>query len=148
MVLLVLLMEFVLNHTKFGRYTIAIGSNKEAAALSGINVKFYHVMVYVVCGLFVGLAATAYAAVTPTVQPGTGAGLEMDAIGGVFVGGVAASGGYGSILGTFVGIYVIMLLKTGLPYIGLQANWQQIITGIVLIVAVLIDILKEKKGAQ
>ena len=85
MVLLVLLMEFVLNHTKFGRYTIAIGSNKEAAALSGINVKFYHVMVYVVCGLFVGLAAIAYAAVTPTVQPGTGAGLEMDAIGGVFV---------------------------------------------------------------
>ena len=147
MVLLVLLMEFVLNHTKFGRYTIAIGSNKEAAALSGINVKFYHVMVYVVCGLFVGLAAIAYAAVTPTVQPGTGAGLEMDAIGGVFVGGVAATGGYGSVIGTFVGIFVIMLLKTGLPYIGLQANWQQIITGLVLIVAVLIDIIKEKKKA-
>ena len=145
--ILVLLMEFVLNHTKFGRYTIAIGSNKEAAALSGINVKFYHVMVYVVCGLFVGLAAIAYAAVTPTVQPGTGAGLEMDAIGGVFVGGVAATGGYGSVIGTFVGIFVIMLLKTGLPYIGLQANWQQIITGLVLIVAVLIDIIKEKKKA-
>ena len=143
MILLVILMEFVLNHTKFGRYTIAIGSNKEAAALSGINVKFYHVMVYVVCGLFTGLAAIAYAAVTPTVQPGTGAGLEMDAIGGVFVGGVAASGGYGSVVGTLVGIFVIMLLKTGLPYVGLQANWQQIITGIVLIVAVLIDILKE-----
>ena len=78
MILLVILMEFVLNHTKFGRYTIAIGSNKEAAALSGINVKFYHVMVYVVCGLFTGLAAIAYAAVTPTVQPGTGAGLEME----------------------------------------------------------------------
>ena len=122
MVLLVLLMEFVLNHTKFGRYTIAIGSNKEAAAL-------------------------AYAAVTPTVQPGTGAGLEMDAIGGVFVGGVAATGGYGSVIGTFVGIFVIMLLKTGLPYVGLQANWQQIITGLVLIVAVLIDIIKEKKKA-
>ena len=147
MVLLVILMEFVLNHTKFGRYTIAIGSNKEAAALSGINVKFYHVMVYVVCGLFVGLAAIAYAAVTPTVQPGTGAGLEMDAIGGVFVGGVAATGGYGSVIGTFVGIFVIMLLKTGLPYVGLQANWQQIITGLVLIVAVLIDIIKEKKKA-
>ena len=147
MVILVLLMEFVLNHTKFGRYTIAIGSNKEAAALSGINVKFYHVMVYVVCGLFTGLAAIAYAAVTPTVQPGTGAGLEMDAIGGVFVGGVAATGGYGSVLGTFVGIFVIMLLKTGLPYVGLQANWQQIITGLVLIVAVLIDIIKEKKAA-
>ena len=148
MVILVLVMEFVLNKTKFGRYTIAIGSNKEAAALSGINVKFYHVMVHVVCGLFTGLAAIAYAAVTPTVQPGTGAGLEMDAIGGVFVGGVAASGGYGSVVGTLVGIFVIMLLKTGLPYVGLQANWQQIITGVVLIVAVLIDILKEKKSAH
>ena len=148
MIILVILMEFVLNHTKFGRYTIAIGSNTEAAALSGINVKMYHMMVYVVCGLFAGLAAIAYAAVTPTVQPATGAGLEMDAIGGVFVGGVAATGGYGSVIGTFVGIFVIMLLKTGLPYIGLQANWQQIITGIVLIVAVLIDILKEKKAAH
>ena len=138
MIILVLVMEYILNHTKFGRYTIAIGSNKEAAALSGINTKFYHVMVYVVCGLFTGLAAIAYAAVTPTVQPGTG----------VFVGGVAATGGYGSVIGTFVGIFVIMLLKTGLPYIGLQANWQQIITGIVLIVAVLIDILKEKKAAH
>ena len=92
-------------------------------------------------------AAIAYAAVTPTVQPGTGAGLEMDAIGGVFVGGVAATGGYGSVIGTFVGIFVIMLLNTGLPYVGLQANWQQIITGLVLIVAVLIDIIKEKKKA-
>lgn len=122
MVILVLLMEYILNHTKFGRYTIAIGSNKEAAALSGINTKFYHVMVYVVCGLFTGLAAIAYAAVTPTVQPGTGAGLEMDAIGGVFVGGVAATGGYGSVIGTFVGIFVIMLLKTGLPYISRPAG--------------------------
>ena len=146
MVVLVLVMEFVLNHTKFGRYTIAIGSNKEATRLSGINVKFYHVMVYVVCGLFAGLAAIAYAAVTPTVQPGTGAGLEMDAIGGVFVGGVSASGGYGSVLGSFAGIFVIMLLKTGLPYIGLEANWQQIITGLVLIFAVLIDIMKRKRA--
>ena len=80
MILLVILMEFVLNHTKFGRYTIAIGSNKEAAALSGINVKFYHVMVYVVCGLFTGLAAIAYAAVTPTVQPGTGDGRNRRCI--------------------------------------------------------------------
>ena len=148
MIILVLLMEYILNHTKFGRYTIAIGSNKEAAALSGINTKFYHVMVYVVCGLFTGLAAIAYAAVTPTVQPGTGAGLEMDAIGGVFVGGVAQTGRNIKKISTFVGIFVIMLLKTGLPYIGLQANWQQIITGVVLIVAVLIDILKEKKSAH
>ena len=147
MIALVILMEFILNHTRMGRYTIAIGSNKEATALSGVNFRFYHVLSYVICGLFTGLAAIAYAAVTPTVQPGTGAGLEMDAIGGVFVGGVCATGGYGSIIGTFIGVMVIMLLKTGLPYVGLQSNWQQIITGAVLIVAVLIDI-KRNKGKK
>ncbi len=147
-VALVLLMEFVLNHTKFGRYTIAIGSNKEALMLSGVNVKIYHVMAYVVCGIFAGLAAIAYAAVVPTVQPGTGAGLELDAIGGVFVGGVSATGGYGSVIGTLVGVFVIVLLKTGLPYVGLQANWQQIITGIVLIGAVMIDVAKRRRMAK
>ncbi len=147
-VALVLLMEFVLNHTKFGRYTIAIGSNKEAVILSGINVKFYHVMAYTICGMFAGLAAIAYAAVVPTVQPGTGAGLELDAIGGVFVGGVSATGGYGSVLGTLAGVFVIVLLKTGLPYVGLQANWQQIITGIVLIGAVMIDVAKRRRMAK
>ncbi|WP_130837825.1 ABC transporter permease [Lachnoclostridium sp. Marseille-P6806] len=148
MILIVLLMEFILNHTKFGRYTIAIGSNKEATLLSGISVKKYHIAVYVVSGLFAGLAAIAYSAVVPTVQPGTGAGLELDAIGGVFVGGVSATGGYGSVIGTLLGVMVIVLLKTGLPYIGLQSNWQQIITGFVLIGAVLIDIIKKRRAAS
>lgn len=148
MVLLVLIMGFVLKHTKIGRYTIAIGSNKEAAILSGINVKFYHTLAYVISGLFAGLAAVAYSAVFSTVQPGTGAGFELEAIGGAIIGGVSASGGVGSILGSFIGVFVICLLKTGLPYIGLQANWQQIITGLVLIAAVLVDILKKKKAEK
>ena len=143
-ILLMLVMQFVLAHTKFGRYTIAIGSNKEAAMLSGINVKFYHVMVYVVSGLFAGLASIAYGAVIKTVQPGTGAGMELDAIGGAIVGGVSASGGYGTIYGTVIGAYVIIFLKQGLPYIGFNANMQQIITGLVLIGAVAIDIVKRK----
>ena len=143
-ILLTLIMQFVLAHTRFGRYTIAIGSNKEAAILSGINVKFYHVMVYVVSGLFAGLASIAYAAVIKTVQPGTGAGMELDAIGGAIVGGVSASGGYGTIYGTVIGAYVIIFLKQGLPYIGFNANMQQIITGFVLIGAVTIDIVKRK----
>ena len=141
---LLVIMQFVLGHTKVGRYIIAIGSNKEATILSGINVKFYHIMAYVICGLFAGLASIAYASAIPTIQPGTGAGYELDAIGGAIVGGVSASGGYGTIYGTVLGVYVIMLLKTGLPYIGLQANWQQIITGAVLIGAVMIDIIKKK----
>ena len=144
-ILIVIIMSYVLNHTKVGRYTIAIGSNKEAARLSGINVKFYHVVAYAISGLFAGLAAVAYSAIFATVQPGTGAGFELEAIGGAIMGGVSATGGAGSILGSLLGVFVICLLKTGLPYIGLQANWQQIITGIVLIGAVLIDLLKNKK---
>ena len=145
--LLVALMSFVLNHTKIGRYTISIGSNKEAARLSGVNVKAYHVGAYVISGLFAGLAAIAYSAVFSTVQPGTGAGFELEAIGGAIIGGVSASGGSGTVTGSLLGVFVICLLKTGLPFIGLQANWQQIITGAVLIIAVLIDIMKEKKAA-
>ena len=146
--LLVILMEFVLKKTKVGRYTIAIGSNKEAAILSGINVKFYHMMAYVISGFFAGLAAVAYSAIIPTVQPGTGAGFELEAIGGAIIGGVSATGGSGSIIGSFLGVFVICLLKTGLPFIGLQANWQQIITGLVLIGAVLVDILKKKRSGE
>ena len=141
-ILLVILMTFVLNHTKIGRYTLAIGSNKEATRLSGVNVKFYHIFAYVISGFFAGLAAISYSAIFATVQPGSGAGFELEAIGGAIIGGVSMSGGAGSITGTLAG--VICMLKTGLPFIGLTANWQQIITGFVLIAAVLVDILKRK----
>ena len=142
---LVVLMSFVLNHTKIGRYTFAIGSNKEATKLAGVNVKFYHIAAYTICGLFVGLAAIAYSATYVTIYPGSGAGFEMDAIAGAIVGGVSASGGVGSIIGAYLGVIVISLMKVGLPFIGLQANWQQIITGLVLIGAILIDVVKKKK---
>ena len=143
-IIIVIIMAFVLNHTKVGRYTLAIGSNKEAARLSGINVKVYHIIAYVLSGFFAGLAAVAYSAIFATVQPGTGAGFELEAIGGAIIGGVSATGGAGSIEGALIGVFVICLLKTGLPYIGLQANWQQIITGLVLIGATLVDIIKNK----
>lgn len=141
-----LIMGYVLNHTRVGRYTLAIGSNKEATMLSGVNVKFYHIMAYVICGLFAGMASIAYASAIPTVQPGTGAGMELDAIGGAIVGGVSTAGGIGTIGGTVFGAYVICLLKVGLPFIGLQAYWQQIITGIILIGAVMIDIVKKRRA--
>lgn len=143
--LIVFIMTFVLNHTKIGRYTLAIGSNKEATRLSGVNVKLYHILAYVISGFFAGLAAISYSAIFATVQPGSGAGFELEAIGGAIVGGVSMAGGSGSITGTLTGVFVICLLKTGLPFIGLTANWQQIITGFVLIVAVLVDIIKRKR---
>ena len=141
-------MTFVLNHTRIGRYTLAIGSNKEATRLSGVNVRFYHIAAYVICGFFAGLASIAYSAIFATVQPGSGAGFELEAIGGAIIGGVSMTGGVGSITGTLFGVFVICLLKTGLPFIGLTANWQQIITGFVLIAAVLVDILKRKAGKE
>ena len=144
-VVLVSVMSFVLNHTNMGRYTIAIGSNKEATRLAGVNVKFFHVMAYAICGLFAGMAGVAYSATYATIYPGAGAGFEMDAIGGAIVGGVSASGGSGTIFGAFLGVIVISLMKIGLPFIGLQANWQQIFTGLVLLAAVLVDVLKKKK---
>ncbi len=142
-ILITLLMSFVLNHTKVGRYIKAVGSNKQAAHLSGVNVKIYHALAYVISGTFAGLAGLAYAAIFSTILPGTGAGFELEAIGGAIIGGVSTTGGAGSIGGTLLGVFVICLLKTGLPFIGLEANWQQIITGLVLIGAVMIDVLKK-----
>ena len=138
-------MSIILNKTRPGRYIIAIGSNKEATRLAGVNVKFYHIAAYTICGFFAGCAGVAYAATYATIYPGAGAGFEMDAIGGAIVGGVSASGGSGTILGAFLGVIVICLMKVGLPFIGLQANWQQIITGLVLIGAILLDVVKKKK---
>ena len=144
----IIIMSIVLNRTKVGRYIIAIGSNKEAARLSGVNVIKYQMSAYIISGFFTGLAGIAYAATfSSSVAPGTGPGLELDAIGGAIIGGTSMTGGSGSVIGTLLGVFVMSLLKTGLPYVGLQANWQQIITGIVLIVAIYIDVLKNKKTA-
>lgn len=147
MILLMVIMSFVLRKTRTGRYIIAIGSNKEALRLSGVNVVKWQVAAYLISGLFTGLAAIAYACTFSNITPGTGAGLELDAIGGAIIGGTSMTGGSGSILGTFLGVLVISLLKTGLPYVGLQANWQQIITGLVLIGAVTVDMTKRHKAA-
>lgn len=147
-VLAVVLMTFILNKTRLGRYIIAIGSNKEATRLSGVSVTRYHMAAYVISGFFTGLAAIAYAATFQALAPGTGAGLELDAIGSAVIGGTSMAGGAGSVVGTLLGVFVMSLLKTGLPFIGFQANWQQIITGLVLILAVALDVMKNRRLAR
>lgn len=144
-VLAVIIMSIILKHTKTGRYILAIGSNKEAAKLCGINVIRYEMTAYIISGLFAGIAAVAYAASFATMQPGTGAGMELDAIGAAIIGGVSTTGGYGTVTGTIIGVLIMSVLKTGLPYVDLQANWQQVIIGIVLIAAVMLDIVRTKK---
>lgn len=139
------IMSIVLNKTRPGRYIIAVGSNKEALRLSGVNVVKWQWLAYVISGIFTGLAAVAYAGVlSSSVAPGGGAGLEMDAICGAIIGGTSMNGGSGTISGTLLGVFVMGLLKIGLPFVGFQASGQQIITGLVLILAVYIDVLKNK----
>ncbi len=145
MILILFLMSIVLYKTKVGRYIISIGSNKEALRLSGVNVVKWHIVAYLISGFFTGLAAIAYSVTFANVTPGTGAGLELDAVGGAIIGGTSMSGGSGSVIGTFLGIVIISLLKTGLPYIGLQANWQQVITGAVLLTAVTVDMARRRR---
>jgi len=139
MILLVIIMTIVLNHTRVGRYIIAIGSNKEALKLSGVNVFKWHVFAYMISGLFTGLAAIAYAATFSNITPGQGAGFELNAIGAAIIGGTSMTGGAGSVFGTFLGVLLISLLQVGLPFVGLNADWQLMITGCILLGAVTID---------
>lgn len=142
----IVIMSIVLNKTHTGRYIIAIGSNKEAARLSGVNVVKYQMSAYIISGLFAGIAAIAYVCATSSsITPGAGGGLELDAIGGAIIGGTSMTGGTGSIFGTFLGVMILTLLKQGLPKIGLNAEWQSIITGLILIGAIWLDVIRNRK---
>lgn len=134
-----------LNKTKPGRYIQALGSNSEATRLSGVNVAKWRTLAYVISGTLAGLAGLAYAATYSTILPGGGAGFELDAIAGVVIGGTSMSGGYGTISGTLIGVFIMSILKTGLPFIGLQTHYQQVATGIVLVFAVFMDVLNRRK---
>ena len=100
----------ILHKTKFGRYTYAIGSNEEAARLSGINVDSWKVAVYTLSGFFIGMAGIFYAAAYTTITPGTGNGLEMNGITGVIIGGTSMSGGSGTMVGTLIGVFIMSVL--------------------------------------
>lgn len=131
---------FLLSKTKFGRYTLAIGSNEEAARLSGVKTDNWKIIVYSVCGLFAGIAGIFYASTYTTIIPGTGNGQELNAIAGVVIGGTSMAGGSGSMVGTLIGVFIMSVLKSGLSSLGLQSQWQTFFTGFVVIGAVLLDI--------
>lgn len=140
-----LIAHVILNRTKIGRYTFAIGSNEEAVRLSGVNVKFWKAIPYIISGVCAGLAGIAYAATYTTVVPGSGGGFETDAIAAAVIGGTSLSGGVGSVMGTLIGVFIMSVLRTGLPSMDLQPHYQKLFTGIVVIIAVLMDISQQKK---
>lgn len=144
----ILVAFLLLNKTKFGRYTYAIGSNIEAARLSGIKTRPWLAAVYTFCGFCSGLAGVMYAAVYTSIIPSTGNGLELLGIAGVVIGGTSMSGGTGTLVGTIIGVFIMSVLKQGLMSMGLQSHWQTFFTGIVVIAAVLLDQYRIKKGNQ
>lgn len=129
----------VLNRTVLGRYTYSIGSNEEATALSGVDVRKWKIAVYVVSGLFIGLAGVLISARLGSAQPATGMGYELQAIAAVVIGGTSLSGGKGSLVGTVIGALIISVLNNGLQITSVPQEWQNVILGCVIVLAVYAD---------
>ena len=137
--------NLILTRTILGRYTFALGSNEEATRLSGVNVAGWKTAVYTLCGLFSGLAGVLIASRLNSAQPALGAGYELDAIAAVVIGGTSLSGGEGSILGTIIGAFIISTLTNGLRIMSVPQEWQIVITGAIVVLAVFFDILRRRR---
>ena len=138
-VVLTVLATFLMNKTLLGRYSLAIGSNEEATRLSGVNVRLWKIIIYVVAGAFMAIGAVLYSSRGGLVQPAEGVGMELNVIAAAVIGGTSLSGGRASIPGALVGAIIMETLKKGLTMMGIAAEWQFVVTGIVLLLAVVID---------
>lgn len=144
---------YLMYKCKIGRYILSIGSNEEATRLSGINTDKYKVIAYTLSGIGAGIAAIFWAASFPTVAAATGNGMELDAIPGVYIGGTSAAGGVASIAGSIIGSIMLVVIRSGLNYVlarfDLTVNATYVtyvLTGIIVVVAVLMDVIKNKNA--
>ncbi len=140
-----LIASFILNKTILGRYTFALGSNEEAIRLSGVNVDKWKITVYALCGFLCGIAGILMSSRLNSAQPALGGGAELDAIAAAVIGGASLNGGAGTILGTVIGAFIISVLTNGLRIMSIRQEWQIVATGIIIIFAVYMDILRRKK---
>jgi ribose transport system permease protein len=138
--------SIVLNKTLLGRYTFALGSNEEAVRLSGVNVAFWKIVVYSLSGAICGIAGLLIASRLNSAQPALGQGYELDAIAAVVIGGTSLSGGTGTIMGTIIGAFIMSVLINGLRIMSVAQEWQTVVTGVIIILAVYTDILR--RGRQ
>lgn len=139
------LANIILTRTILGRYTFALGSNEEATRLSGVNVIKWKTAVYTLAGMFSGIGGVMMASRLNSAQPALGAGYELDAIAAVVIGGTSLSGGEGSILGTIIGAFIISTLTNGLRIMSVPQEWQIVVTGLIVILAVFLDILRRRR---
>ncbi|KUP94636.1 ABC transporter permease [Tritonibacter horizontis] len=145
--LITLLAWFVLNWTVFGRLLYGIGNNEEAVRLAGHHVFWLKVAAFTICGFTAGIAAIIYMARLSISSPIAGIGFELNAIAAVIIGGTSLAGGRGSVIGTLLGAFIIGVLANGLILIGLNDFMRQMITGVVIIVAVILDHYRAKYSA-
>lgn len=134
-----LLGHLVLTRTVFGRYTFAIGGNEEAASLSGVSISLHKAAVYAVSGLVSGAAAVILTARLNSAQPTAGVMYELDAIAAAVIGGTSLRGGEGSLMGTFIGALIMGVLRNGLNLLDVSSFLQQVVIGLVIIGAAIID---------
>ena len=145
MFIVAVLCAVVLNKTALGRYTFALGSNEEAVRLSGVNVDRWKVIIYAFSGGICGIAGLLIASRLNSAQPALGQGYELDAIAAVVIGGTSLSGGVGTILGTIIGAFIMSVLINGLRIMSVAQEWQMVLTGVIIILAVYTDNLRRKK---
>ncbi len=150
-----LICMYVMYKTRVGRYTLAIGSNEEATRLSGIKTDNYKVIAYTISGLAAGVAAIFWSASFVTVAAATGNGMELDAIAGVYIGGTSAAGGVASVAGSVIGSLMLVVIRSGLNFALAKFNLNlnstyvtYVLTGIIVVVAVLMDVFKNKKAQK
>ena len=134
----------ILSKTVIGRYAFAIGSNEEAARLSGLNILKWKTIIYATGGFFIGIAGVVISARLNSAQPALGLGYELDAIAAAVIGGVSLSGGEGTMLGTIIGAFIISTLTNGLRIMAVPQEWQIVVTGLIIILAVYLDIVRKR----
>lgn len=140
-----LIFNYILRNTLFGRQVYAVGGNREAARVAGINVDRVRIYVYILSGLLAAFAALIMAARLSSGQPNAGMGFEFKVLAGVLLGGIALSGGDGDLIGTLIGIIFFGVLFNGLILLGVSSFWQQVLTGFIIIGAAWMDVRSRRR---
>jgi ribose transport system permease protein len=147
-VLLVVIGQIVLARTVLGRYMIAVGTNEQAVRLSGIDPRRIKLVVFVIAGTLAGLAGVFNVAHLESSDPNAGVGMELSAIAAVVIGGTSLMGGRGSVANSFLGVVIIAVLQAGLAQIGASEPAKRVITGVVIVFAVIVDVYRHRLGAR
>ena len=140
LLIVAIICAILLNRTTIGRYILCIGSNREAVRLSGVDTRKWETLAYVFCGTLAGIAAITYVGVITQVQPGLGDEFNNNAIASCVMGGTSMAGGVASMGGTVIGVFIISLLRVGIQAMGFRPDYQYIITGVIVALAVFADI--------